>query len=297
MAALTPEIVGDVVATCRESAEEIVATLTRAFDSQLIGVTIEEATTYNAEQPPEGFQGAGLAIVFRFAEASAVAVLPESSGMLPDWYRAPDATGKSQLSTLAQELSMLLLPASLAADEYHVAPLDELAPTLARAELATEASLVPLKLRAGEKEGQLSLLWPLTKHDELLPPKVAPEVQPAAAPKVEPAAASPAASPASEFDDELTHLPRYARSFLKVNVPVSVNLASQKLAVQEILDLVPGAIVKFDKSCEDPLELSVCDQPIAAGEVVKVGDKFGLRIRSMILPQEQFIAIKARLAS
>jgi flagellar motor switch protein FliN len=285
--------VGDVVATCRESADEIVATLTRALNSSLIGVTIEEATTYDAEQPPEGFQGAGLAIVFRFAEASAVAVLPESSGMLPDWYRAPDATGKSQLSTLAQELSMLLLPASLAADEYHVAPLDELAAKLARAELAAEASLVTLTLRSGEKEAQLSLLWPLTKHDELLTPAEEPVEAPAAA-----TAAEPSAAPApSEVDDELARLPRYARSFLKVNVPVSVNLASQKLAVKEILDLVPGAIIKFDKSCDDPLELLVCDQRIAAGEVVKVGDKFGLRIRNMILPQEQFIAIKATMVS
>lgn len=292
MAALTPEIVGDVVATCRESADEIVATLTRAFDSQLVGVTIEEATNYNAQQPPEGFQGAGLAIVFRFAEASAVAVLPESSGLLPAWYRAPDATGKSQLSTLAQELSMLLLPASLAADEFHVAPLEQLAVSLARAELAAEASLVPLKLRCGEQEGQLSLLWPLAKHDELL--KL---LKPAAPPAEQPESASPAAEATSQLDDELARLPRYTRSFLKVSVPVSVNLAGQKLVVQEILDLVPGAIIKFDKSCDDPLELLVCDQPIAAGEVVKVGDKFGLRIRNMILPQEQFIAIQGTMAS
>jgi flagellar motor switch protein FliN/FliY len=93
----------------------------------------------------------------------------------------------------------------------------------------------------------------------------------------------------------LSRLPRYARSFLKVQVPVSVNLASQKLTVQDIRELVPGAMIKFDKSCEELLDLVVCDQPIAAGEVVKVGDKFGLRIRNMILPQEQFIAIKATM--
>jgi hypothetical protein len=41
----------------------------------------------------------------------------------------------------------------------------------------------------------------------------------------------------------------------------------------------------------------VCDHPIAAGEVVKVGDKFGLRIRNMTLPQEQFIAIKGTMSA
>jgi flagellar motor switch protein FliN/FliY len=80
-----------------------------------------------------------------------------------------------------------------------------------------------------------------------------------------------------------------------VQVPVSVTLAAQKHTVQEIRELVPGAIIKFDKSCDELLDLLVCDQPIAQGEVVKVGDKFGLRIRNMILPQEQFIAIKATM--
>jgi flagellar motor switch protein FliN/FliY len=97
--------------------------------------------------------------------------------------------------------------------------------------------------------------------------------------------------------DDLAQLPSHCRSFLKVQVPVAVNLASQKHTVQEIRELVPGAIIKFDKSCEELLDLVVCDHPIAAGEVVKVGDKFGLRIRNMTLPQEQFIAVKGTMSA
>ena len=286
MATLTPDIAQAVVETCRTSADEIVAALTRAFDGQLIGVTVHEAASYEAEKPPAGFDGPGLALVFQCADASAVAVLPESSGLLPAWYREPDATGKSKLETLAQELSMLLLPSEHAADEYHAVPLDELAAMLARAELAADAAWLPITVKHAEKEGQLSLLWPLAKHTELLPP---PEAKPQAA-------AAPAPRPADDPAAELARLPRYARSLLKVLVPVSVNLATQKHTVQEIRELVPGAIIKFDKSCEELLDVVVCDQAIAAGEVVKVGDKFGLRIRHMIQPQEQFIAIKTTLA-
>ena len=289
MAALTPEIAGDVVAACRASADEIVATLTRAFDGQFVGVTIGEATTYDAKQPPAGFDAAGLAIVLKFGDASAVALLPESSGLLPAWYRQPDPTGKSKLNTLAQELSKLLVPASHVADEQHVVAIDDLAGALARAEVAAGAALVPLTLKHAEKEGQLSFLWPIARHAEFLP-----KPEPAAAKRTDPA---PSTGQVGNVDDELARLPRHTRSFLKVQVPVSVNLAAQKHTVQEIIDLVPGAIIKFDKSCDEFLELVVCDQPIAAGEVVKVGDKFGLRIRQMILPQEQFIAIKATLAS
>jgi flagellar motor switch/type III secretory pathway protein FliN len=295
MAAFMPDIADDVVMACRGGVDEIVAALTRAFDGLLVGVTVNEPTTYDAESPPEGFDGAGLAVIFQCASTSAVAVLPESSGMLPTWYRQPDPTGKSKLSTLAQELSMLLLPASHIADEYHIVPLDQLAASLARAELADGAPLVPIALKHAEKQGQLSLLWPVTKHSELLPKSAPAAAAPAAAQRV-PADAGPPPGDDDSWDD-LSRLPRYTRSFLKVQVPVSVNLASQKHTVQEIRELVSGAIIKFDKSCDDLLELVVCDQPIAAGEVVKVGDKFGLRIRSMILPQEQFIAIKTTMSS
>ena len=291
MAAFTPDIADDVVTACRGSADEIVAALTRAFDGQFIGVTVHEATTYDAQGPPSGFDGAGLAVIFRCADTSAVAVIPESCGLLPAWYRQPDPTGKSKLSTLAQELSMLLLPASHIADEYHIVPLDELAAALTRAELAAGATLVPITIKHAEKEGQISVLWPVAKHGELLPKQ---EPAATAPPKAHAEAKPP---PADDFWDDLARLPRYARSFLKVQVPVSVNLASQKLTVQEIRELVPGAMIKFDKSCEEMLDLVVCDQPIAAGEVVKVGDKFGLRIRNMTLPHEQFIAIKTTMAS
>jgi flagellar motor switch/type III secretory pathway protein FliN len=40
--------------------------------------------------------------------------------------------------------------------------------------------------------------------------------------------------------------------------------------------------VKFDKTCDQPLELSIGDRTIAHGEVVKVGDKFGLRVSSIV---------------
>jgi len=83
-------------------------------------------------------------------------------------------------------------------------------------------------------------------------------------------------------------LPPYARTLLKVELPVSVTLARKKEHLHEILEIVPGAIIQFDKSCEEILELEVNGQSVAVGEAVKVGDKFGLRITSMVLPEERF---------
>lgn len=74
----------------------------------------------------------------------------------------------------------------------------------------------------------------------------------------------------------------YAHSLLQISVPVHVKLASQRTSIQEIIELGPGSIVKFEKTCDQPLELVVGDRTIAEGEVIKIGDKFGVRIRGLV---------------
>jgi flagellar motor switch protein FliN/FliY len=85
-------------------------------------------------------------------------------------------------------------------------------------------------------------------------------------------------------DGPLADLPVYARGLMRIRVPVRVTLASQRKPIQEIIELGPGSIVKFAKTCDEPLELCVGDRPIATGEVVKVGDKFGLRVGALLAP-------------
>ena len=89
------------------------------------------------------------------------------------------------------------------------------------------------------------------------------------------------------------YLPSYGRSLLRVRVPVMVSLAHQKQAVGKIVELVPGSIIQFSKPCDEMLELEVGGRRVAQGECVKVGDKFGLRITSFILPDERFETVKA----
>ncbi|MEX2167884.1 MAG: FliM/FliN family flagellar motor C-terminal domain-containing protein [Pirellulales bacterium] len=93
--------------------------------------------------------------------------------------------------------------------------------------------------------------------------------------------------------DDLT-LPAYSRSLLKILVPVTVTLATKRQSVREVIELVPGALISFDKPCDESLELAVNQRPLARGEAVKVGDKFGLRIAEMVLPEERFEAVQGQ---
>ena len=73
-----------------------------------------------------------------------------------------------------------------------------------------------------------------------------------------------------------------------------VTLAESKQPVENVLAIGPGSIIHFNKPCEDSLALEIDGQKIALGEAVKVGDKFGLWITSMILPEERFWVISNR---
>jgi flagellar motor switch protein FliN/FliY len=89
----------------------------------------------------------------------------------------------------------------------------------------------------------------------------------------------------------------YSRSLLRIRVPVKVTLASKKQPIGRIVELGPGAIIHFDKSCEEMLDLEVGGQTVAKGEPVKVGDKFGIRLTSLASPQERFLSLSAVKAS
>lgn len=80
----------------------------------------------------------------------------------------------------------------------------------------------------------------------------------------------------------------YWKSLLQIEVPVAVTLAKKKIPVDQVLKFVPGVMIQFDKPCDSPMCVEVGGAPIAEGEVVKVGDKFGLRIIEVLPREERF---------
>ncbi len=112
------------------------------------------------------------------------------------------------------------------------------------------------------------------------PPENLVEIEAAAA--VEAIGVADAPTVTTGIEAELSELPEYPRRLLRIRVPVRVTLASQRKSIQEIIELGPGSIVKFNKTCDEPLELCVGERPVAHGEVVKVGDKFGLKISGLV---------------
>jgi len=79
----------------------------------------------------------------------------------------------------------------------------------------------------------------------------------------------------------------------KVPVPIIVKLAEKRVELGQLLAIGPGAIITFEKSCEDLLDLYVNNQLYCRGEAVKIGEKFGIKICDIGSAQERLSAVLA----
>jgi flagellar motor switch/type III secretory pathway protein FliN len=196
---------------------------------------------------------------------------------------------------------MLVVPDSLMADDFKAQRVEDIAVSLKRAEVAEGAATLELELVAGEKKAPLQLIWPVAKPKLLFDEVKAREVtSPAGSTPSTTGSSESGGSPAKQASRKkpasVGELPTYSRSLLKISVPVSVVLATKKESVHDVVELAPGTIIKFSKSCDEPLNLYVGDQKVAEGEAVKVGDKFGFRVTAMTLPEEHFLKVRTNKA-
>lgn len=301
MADFGPDILDDVLKACRAGLAEAAAAFSRTFD-QPIELALGDHASYDAAYAERTWRGPGLIAQLFIGPSAAVVLVPEAGGILPAWYTTPDPTGQSKLTTLAQELGMLLLPELYMPVDFKAAHVPDLAAAIVAGGAGADATRVDLQLSATEgKQAIAALIWPVHQPESLFAAAAPTEAATSAAPAVPASPArAPAAAPAPTRSATASlrplpsgELPVYSRSLLKIKVPVVVTLATTKLPVKRITELVPGAIIQFDKSCEELLELSSGGSPLALGEAVKIGDKFGLRLRTIVLPQERFAPVVA----
>ena len=78
------------------------------------------------------------------------------------------------------------------------------------------------------------------------------------------------------------------------NIPVKVRaiLGRSRLPIESILRLGPGSIVELDTMDGEPIEVYANDVLVAKGEVVVVGEQFGVRITEIATPRERISTIR-----
>jgi len=313
MPELNVSSVDSFIEAVKNGADESASAFARTFDTT---ITLEpkEGGEFSVEKFTSNLNEKGLALLLQIGAQGVAVLIPSSTGLIPAWCDAPDATGKSKLSTFAQEWAMNLVPEDWFADDFKVDVIQNLSQGLLRAMPELDAGYLELAL--GKADGTTAsayMVWALTQPDKLLekpvpafediplapsmgnmPPSFGVQSDPFAGTHFgTPHFAGGTAQPPPRH--RLEDLPGYARSVLKVKVPVATILARARKPIKAVLELGVGSIIQFDKSCDDMLEIEVGQSVvIASAEAVKVGDKFGFRISTVTLPEERFRRVEVR---
>lgn len=69
---------------------------------------------------------------------------------------------------------------------------------------------------------------------------------------------------------------------MDLTLPVTIELGSTRMTVQEVLELGRGSVVQLDRLVGEPVDILVGERRFAEGEVVVLGEQFGVRITRII---------------
>jgi len=69
---------------------------------------------------------------------------------------------------------------------------------------------------------------------------------------------------------------------LDLTLPVSIELGRTSMTVQELLRLGRGSVIQLDRLAGEPIDIYVGDRRFAEGEVVVLGEHFGVRITRIL---------------
>ena len=72
-----------------------------------------------------------------------------------------------------------------------------------------------------------------------------------------------------------------------VDVKLTVEIGSTQLTLRELLALGESSVIELDRQANELLDVFVNGTLIGRGEVVTVGDRFGVRMTELVTPEKR----------
>jgi len=313
MTGFSEEDIQSLVQVCTDKASEIAASLGRCFEREL-ALRPGEACALDLGSVPDVLEQPGLVVSLQVGDQGVIGLIPASLP-LPNWYVDPDENERSRLQTLAMECSHILLPGDLEASTFAAIATDDLKSVLSQSQPLATSMLLELEVPVeevsadGQAEGDVEATPPADESDAedgsdsgetqasvldasagrfyLVWPVEAPPQPDASATTSETteSAGSPdsidTAAPDPTAVAQLAVAASKVKRLKQLPVSVVVRLAEKKIEMGQLLSLAPGAMITFNKPCEDLLDLYVNNRLYCRGEAVKIGEKFGLKVNDV----------------
>ena len=72
-----------------------------------------------------------------------------------------------------------------------------------------------------------------------------------------------------------------------IEVQMTVEVGKTEIRIRDLLRLNEGSVVELDRLAGDPLDILVNGTMIAKGEIVMVGERFGVRFTEIVDPEKR----------
>ncbi len=77
------------------------------------------------------------------------------------------------------------------------------------------------------------------------------------------------------------------RALENIEVQMSIEVGRTEITIADLLRLNEGSVVELDRLAGEPLDILVNGTMIAKGEVVMVGERFGIRFSEIVDPEKR----------
>ena len=73
-----------------------------------------------------------------------------------------------------------------------------------------------------------------------------------------------------------------------IEVDMSIEVGRTEISIRDLLRLNEGSVVELDRLAGEPLDILINGTMIAKGEVVMVGERFGIRFSEIVDPEKRW---------
>lgn len=70
--------------------------------------------------------------------------------------------------------------------------------------------------------------------------------------------------------------------FGAISVRLAIEVGSVRLKLADVLAMAPGQVHVLDRRVDQPVDVLISERLVARGEIVSVGEKFGVRLTEVL---------------
>lgn len=71
-------------------------------------------------------------------------------------------------------------------------------------------------------------------------------------------------------------------AFGAISVRLAIEVGGLRLKLADVLAMAPGQVHVLDRRVDQPVDVLISDRLVARGEIVSVGDRFGVRLTEVL---------------